>query len=201
MADKAKAVIREKTAMFDGIGNKVPPLVDLAKKIDMNSGSLVAVAGGIFAFFMLIFHGIEIAMTSYTILYPAVASVRAIESKGADDDKHWLCYWMVLGFLDVLETFFGFIFWIIPYWGYIRIGLFVWMISFNGAEQIFNMLKPLLNEHKETIANMTKMFTDKATEMADQAKAEAMAKATDPALMMKAAGMAAQAQEIVSEAK
>jgi len=131
--DKAKQVIREKTAPLNSIGDKIPPLADAAKSLDINSGAIIAVVLAVFSFFMLIFHGIAMAITTYTILYPGVCSVYAIESKEEDDDKHWLTYWMVVGALDVAETFFGFIFYFIPYWGYIRLALFVWMISFNGA--------------------------------------------------------------------
>ena len=138
--DAVKNQLRTKTAIFNNIGDRIPPLADAAKSADLNSGAFVAVALAIFSLFMLIFHGIEIAITTYTILYPGVCSIKAIESKDGDDDKHWLTYWMIVGALDVVETFFGFIFYFVPYWGYLRFGLFVWLISFNGAMTLFAML-------------------------------------------------------------
>ena len=118
----------------------------------MNPGFLVAIALSVFSFFTLIFWGVEIAVTIYTILYPGFLSVQAIETKEtAEDDKHWLTYWMFYGFLDVAETFFGFVFYFIPYWSYLRIILFVWIISFGGASTLFGMIKPLVSKHKDTV--------------------------------------------------
>jgi len=150
--DKVKITIRDKTAILDKFGSKIPPLVDLAQKIDMNSGALIAAFLLIFSFFMLIFHGIAIAMTTFTVIYPAIMSVRAIETDTTDDDKHWLTYWMILGCLEIVETFFSFIFYFIPYWDYLRVGLFVWLLQFNGAEFLFtNVCQPILKENKDTI--------------------------------------------------
>jgi receptor expression-enhancing protein 5/6 len=188
--DAVKAQVKTKTAIFDNIGNKIPPLADAAKNLDLNSGTFVAIGLAVFSLFMLIFHGIEIAITTYTILYPGVCSIKAIESKESDDDKHWLTYWMMVGALDVVETFFGFIFYFVPYWGYLRLGIFVWLISFNGASTIFAMVQPLLHEHRDHIQQFCGMFSEKLAEGAADLKNQA----TDPSNMMKAAGMVAQAQ-------
>lgn len=152
--DKAKVVLKQKTAMFDSFGDKVPQFKDFAQAQGVNTGLFVAIGLLIFSLFMIIFHGFEIAITTYTVIYPGVASIRAIESEGADDDKHWLTYWMVVGALEVAETFLFFIFWFVPYWGLIRFGLFVWMISFNGAEVMYGLLKPLVKQHGKQIQSV-----------------------------------------------
>jgi receptor expression-enhancing protein 5/6 len=93
-----------------------------------------------------------------TVLYPAVHSIRAIESEDEDDDKVWLTYWMVFGVFNVIETFFGVIFWFIPYWGWIRPGFFVWLIlpQFNGSRVIYeSVLQPLLSSQKDLIEKYT----------------------------------------------
>jgi len=149
--EKAKVGLKQKTAMFDSIGDKVPQVKKFAQDQGVNSGLFVAIGLVFFSLFMIIFHGFEIAITSYTVVYPGVASIRAIESKGTEDDKHWLTYWMVVGALEVAETFLCFIFWFIPYWGLIRFGLFVWLISFNGAEVMYGILKPIVKAHSKAI--------------------------------------------------
>lgn len=171
--DKIKAQLKEHTAVFDQWGDKVAPLKKAANDQGLNSGSFVAVGIFVFSVFMLLFHGVELAITGYTILYPAMKSVRAIESKNADDDKHWLSYWMVVGVLEVLETFFGFIFWIIPFWRYIRVVMFVYLISFGGSTKVFMMLKPFLESHKEDIQNFIKEASAVASDLGDEAKKSA----------------------------
>ena len=138
----------------------------------VNPGLLL---GGILSVVFLIVMMIKgwlIVMTFITVLYPAVHSIRAIESKEEEDDKVWLTYWMVFGVLNVLETFFGFIFWIIPYWGWIRLGLFVWLLlpQFRGSKVIYDSLvKPLMEKNKELIQS----WISKAKEAAEKAAKEA----------------------------
>jgi receptor expression-enhancing protein 5/6 len=36
---------------------------------------------------------------------PAYLSLQAIETAGTGDDKQWLTYWVVFGFLNLLESF------------------------------------------------------------------------------------------------
>ena len=77
----------------------------------------------------------------------------AIESSNKDDDKHWLTYWMIYGSYHTIDTFIGFIFNFIPYFGLVRIGLFIWLIQFNGSQWVYeNVLVKVLQENKELIA-------------------------------------------------
>ena len=77
-----------------------------------------------------------------TVLYPTVHSIRAIESPAKDDDKIWLTYWMVFGLFNALETFFGFVFYFIPYWDWIRLLLFIWLLlpSFSGSKVLYDSI-------------------------------------------------------------
>lgn len=91
-------------------------------------------------------------MITFTVIYPGLQSIRAIETHDKDDDKAWLTYWMVFGFIHVAETFLGFIFYFIPYWSWIRIALFVWLIQFNGAQTLFEtVLRDFLRKNKDLI--------------------------------------------------
>ena len=95
---------------------------------------------------LLLLNGFAIVVTCYTVIYPGLLSIRAINSTGKNDDKTWLTYWLIFGILHVAETFLGFIFYIIPYWFFIRIGLFVWLVQFNGSETLYRtVVRDLLN--------------------------------------------------------
>jgi len=118
----------------------------------------------------LIFHGLELAITGYTIVYPAFRSVRAIETDEKNDDKIWLSYWVVFGMLLVLETFAAPIFWIIPLWGYIRFGFFVFLLSFGGAEKVALALANFMKQHESDINSVLDGFKEAANEGLDEAK-------------------------------
>merc|ERR1712037_810767 len=117
---------------------KVPAIVQASDAAGLNPGAILGIAGGLIMIVMVILNGWTIIVTTLTVIYPALHSIRAIESNNDDDDKVWLTYWMVFGVFNVLETFVGFIFWFIPYWGYIRVALFFWVLSpnFKGAKTI-----------------------------------------------------------------
>jgi uncharacterized membrane protein required for colicin V production len=60
---------------------------------------------------------------------------------------------MIYGSYHTIDTFIGFIFNFIPYFGLVRIGLFIWLIQFNGSQWVYeNVLVKVLQENKELIA-------------------------------------------------
>lgn len=44
-------------------------------------------------------------MYIFIFLFIAYASFKAIESPGKEDDKQWLTYWTVIGFVQMVEYF------------------------------------------------------------------------------------------------
>jgi receptor expression-enhancing protein 5/6 len=145
-------VLSEKTKILDRYGDQIPPVVDLAKKGKVNSGMVLGGFLFVAALLLLLFSGFTIVMTCYTVIYPGLLSIRAINSKANKDDKTWLTYWLIFGVLNVAETFLGFVFYFIPYWSWLRIGLFVWLLQFNGSRDLYEkFLRNLLLEHKDLI--------------------------------------------------
>ena len=111
----------------------------------------------------------------------------------------WLSYWLIFGTYHVAETFFGFIFWFIPYWSWIRLGLFVWLLlpQFNGSKVVYDsVLAPFIRENKEFIQT----WIAKAKQASSKAAAQAMKEATDPQNITKAMKIGFEAQERLSEA-
>ena len=146
----------------------------------------------------MLFQGMLIIGITMTVLWPALHSVRAIESPDEDDDKRWLSYWMIFGLLNVLETFFGFIFWIIPYWTWLRLGLFVWLLlpNFDGALTIYkSVFKPVLGANKDIIQEWISKVQNVASDAANEAKKQA----SDPTLIAKGLSAATQAQAAANE--
>ena len=127
-------VLKEKTQILDNYGKQIPPVVDLARKGDVNPGMVMGALLFVAYLILLLFSGFSIVVTCYTVIYPGLLSIRAINSKGKNDDKTWLTYWLIFGLLNVAETFLGFVFYFIPYWTWIRIGIFVWLLQFNGSK-------------------------------------------------------------------
>ena len=112
-------------------------------------------------------YGWVLLVTFVTVCYPALKSIRAIESAAQDDDKTWLTYWMVYGVLVCLETYVGFLLEMLPYWHWIRLVFFVWLLfpTFNGAEVLYEkVLKPFLLKHEKKIKELIEMTQSAANE-------------------------------------
>jgi len=174
----------------------VPVFIDISAKADVNPGLILAGIGSLALLVLLILQGWTILLTTITVLYPAIHSIRAIESDdGGEDDKVWLTYWMIYGLFNVLETFFGFIFYFIPYWQWIRLALFVWLLlpNFNGAKTIYEgFVRQLILKNKDQINKWISMTANAATSVQKQAMDEASKAASDPTLLAKGLSMANQ---------
>ena len=77
-----------------------------------------------------------------------LASIKAIESKEDDKDKEkWLSFWCVFGIFQTLEMFIGFILCYIPYYYWVRLAFFVYMMApqTNGAAMCYQkVFQPFL---------------------------------------------------------
>ncbi|XP_044745547.1 receptor expression-enhancing protein 5 isoform X1 [Coccinella septempunctata] len=74
-------------------------------------------------------------------IYPAYASMKALESKNKDDDTKWLTYWVVFACFSVVEFFSDFIVGWFPLYWLIKCSLFIWLMapgSFNGSNFIYS---------------------------------------------------------------
>ena len=201
--DQVKDTLKKNTAILDPYAAMVPAIVDASAKVGVNPGLILAGIGSILMLVLLIIQGWTILITCITVLYPAVHSIRAIESPDEEDDKVWLTYWMVFGLFTVAETFFGFVFYFIPYWEWIRLGLFVWLLlpNFNGAKVLYDgVIRNLLDQNKELIEKWINMTSNVASSVQADLKKEAAGAMSDPTLMAKGLAAASQAQAAASAA-
>ena len=198
--DQALKVLSERTAILNPYGKQIPPVVDLARKAKVNEGLIL---GGILftaGLLLMLFQGFTILLTSYTVIYPGLLSIKAINSKGKGDDKTWLTYWLIFGLLHVAETFLGFIFYFIPYWSWIRIGLFIWLLQFNGSRMLYDtVLRDLLNQHKDLIKDFISRTQSGVSKVANEAAKEASSAIADPNNMAKLITTAAATQAKINE--
>jgi len=110
---------------------------------------------------------------------------------------------MVFGLFTTAETFFGFVFYFIPYWDWLRMGFFIWLLlpNFNGAAILYNgIIKKLLSENKDLITKWINMTSSVASNVQADAMAQAKAAASDPTLLAKGVNLANQAQTTLAEA-
>lgn len=78
---------------------------------------------------ILIFMGGTILTVVLSVVYPAYRSIKALQTDDTeDDDKVWLTYWCVFGVFTLLDEFLGFILQMIPFYYWVKLGFFIWMM-------------------------------------------------------------------------
>jgi len=190
--DKIKAQLKTSTRILDPYAGTVPAFVKASEAADVNPGLILGALLLVITLVFVLLKGWTIIITTVTVLYPALRSIEAIESEEKDDDKVWLTYWMVFGAFTTVDTFFGFVFYFIPYWDWIRLAFFIWLLlpQFNGSEYLYeNVIKKLLESHKDQIAEWIKQTQSVASSAAAVAKEEALKTATDPSIISKGLAM------------
>ncbi|XP_011497835.1 PREDICTED: receptor expression-enhancing protein 5-like [Ceratosolen solmsi marchali] len=95
------------------------------------------------AIYLIIGIGQQLVSNVIGFMYPAYSSMKAIESKQANDDTKWLTYWVVFAVLTIIEYFVDFIIgWFPVYWLF-KCLLYTWLMiptEYNGSLIIYRCL-------------------------------------------------------------
>jgi len=115
----------------------------------------------------------QLVCNSVGFVYPAYASIHAIESPQGDDDKKWLTYWTVFACFSVLEFFVDIITGWIPLYWFVKCLFLVWLMvpveAVNGSIILYNkILRPHFIKHHVTIDEKLKQATNEAKKLAEK---------------------------------
>ncbi|KAI9469867.1 MAG: TB2/DP1, HVA22 family-domain-containing protein [Benjaminiella poitrasii] len=152
----------------------------LANEFERKTGvpkSYVALGASGITLIMIFFNlAGQLLTNAISWLYPAYASFKAIESVDKADDKQWLTYWTVIGFLQMIEYFSDILLYWFPFYYLFKtlLVLYLALPQFRGAETIYirflrpylvnaqgkidlqaNKLKSKINEFSSTTADKT----------------------------------------------
>ncbi|KAG2172147.1 hypothetical protein INT44_006616 [Umbelopsis vinacea] len=133
--------------------------------------------GGASILFIMVFFNLAGGLITNTIgwLYPAYASFKAIETPGTADDKQWLTYWTVFGFVQTVEYFADVILYWFPFWYTFKVLFFLWLAlpQFRGAEFLYSrFLRPVLLKAEPNIDTRLRNASSEASSVFSGAKQE-----------------------------
>ncbi|KAF9376636.1 ER membrane protein DP1/Yop1 [Podila verticillata] len=165
-------------AQLDKELQKVPQLNQLELATGVPKTYFVLGAASFFT--LMIFFNIAGQLFSNLLgfAYPAYRSFKALESPGKDDDKQWLTYWTVYGFVSIIESFTDFLLYWFPFYFFLKTVFLLWLMvpSFNGAVTIYNrVLRPFLLQHKDEIDSSYNNLKAKVSAVASEVEGSATA--------------------------
>lgn len=104
-------------------------------------------------------------------LYPAFKSFQAIETKTRGDDVHWLVYWVIFAFFNILEVFIDWLLYWIPFYYAFKLAFLLWLMlpQTKGASFIYeSFLKDFLKKNESRIDAALNDAKKQASEMANE---------------------------------
>jgi len=155
--------------------NKFTDLLEVVeKKTNVRRLYLVLGLAAFLAFYLMIGYGADFLCNLIGFVYPAYASVKAIESNKKEDDTKWLTYWVVYSTFSILE-FFGdiFFFWV-PFYSFCKCGFLIYCMipgSYNGSLKIYSsVLRPFFLKHQDKMEQALNEASSVASDMVNEAK-------------------------------
>ncbi|RZF41699.1 hypothetical protein LSTR_LSTR011634 [Laodelphax striatellus] len=90
-------------------------------------------------------------------LYPAYASMKALETPQKGDDTKWLTYWTVFAFFTLLEYPSDMLLYWFPFYWLVKCVFFIWCflpLENNGSVILYNkVIRPQFLQHQGSIDN------------------------------------------------
>ncbi|KAI9315066.1 TB2/DP1, HVA22 family-domain-containing protein [Dichotomocladium elegans] len=142
-----KLKVREGVVCLDSQLSQYKYCNDIERITGVPKSYFVLGAGAII--FIMIFFNLagQLLTNSISWIYPAYASFKAIESPSPADDKQWLTYWTVIGFVHIVEFFSDLLLYWFPFYYLLKTIFILWLAlpQFRGAEVLYvRFLRPYL---------------------------------------------------------
>lgn len=125
-------------------------LTQAAEKVPVDKEYILVGAVALVSLITFLILGQDFIVDLVGVVYPMYASLKAIDSSAAEDDKQWLTYWIVYTVFKVVEGVADIVISSIPFYFIIKLAFLVWCYhpATMGATAVYdNLIAVHLNPH------------------------------------------------------
>nr|CAH0109794.1 unnamed protein product [Daphnia galeata] len=158
----------QKSLSEPGLLNDVLTFVEQSSGVDRIYIAPGAI--GFLAVYLVVGFGAQLVCNIIGFVYPAYASIKAIETKAKDDDTKWLTYWVVYGCFGMVEFFSDILLSWFPLYWLAKCAFLVFCFaptSWNGATIIYqNIIRPIFLDYESEIEQVAKTIESELNQAA-----------------------------------
>jgi len=164
-------------------------LTQLLAKAELKTGVkrryIIFVVGLLMVVYLIVGYAAQLVCNFIGFLYPAYASVKAIESRGTNDDTAWLMYWVVYSSFSCLEFFSDIILSWLPFYYFLKCIFLGWCMGAlpfagNGSILIYKkFIRPFVLKNEDKIDEALGFVSDQAGKIAGEVQEQQQSAVSD----------------------
>jgi len=159
MAAAVKQTLEECRAKLDKSLHEKNKFTDILEKVEGKTGvkrlNIVLAVVALIGLYLMVGYGADFLCNFIGFLYPAYASIKAVESREKDDDTKWLTYWVVYSIFHLMEFFTDLFFYWIPLYWFMKCVFLVYCfapVANNGSVTIYyKIIRPFILRYETKI--------------------------------------------------